>query len=147
MKAYSYYTPWKCTLEFLFRPFPFPVEFVCSWSSWVLSGRIVTCNRPTVIGYHIYFPCDNDENFVHKYSKHGLFLSNALTDPFIIPSLMCKGGSRTFEGQQDFHSRHFWILFFFLLKIDLLLWDVQMFTWISTKTVPDTSLHKTSDWI
>ena len=33
---------------------------------------------------------------MHKYWKHGLFLSNALTNCFIIPSLMCKGGSRIF---------------------------------------------------
>jgi hypothetical protein len=31
---------------------------------------------------------------VHKYWKYGQFLSNALTNCFIIPSLMCKGGSR-----------------------------------------------------
>ena len=36
---------------------------------------------------------------------------------------------------------------FFKKKIDLLLWDVQKFTWISIKTVPDTSLHETSDLI
>ena len=33
--------------------------------------------------------------------------------------------------------------FFFLKKIDLLLWDVQMFTWIFIKTVLDTSLYET----
>ena len=38
--------------------------------------------------------CDNDENFVHNYWKHGLFLPNALTNCFIIPSLMRKGESR-----------------------------------------------------
>jgi hypothetical protein len=48
---------------------------------------------------------------VHNYWKHGLFLSNALTNCFIIPRLICKGGSRNFHGQQDLHSRHFWILF------------------------------------
>ena len=35
----------------------------------------------------------------------------------------------------------------FFLNIDLLLWDVQMFTWISIKTVPDASLRETSDLI
>ena len=34
---------------------------------------------------------------MHKYWKHGLFLSNALTKCFIIPTLMCKGGSRIFS--------------------------------------------------
>jgi hypothetical protein len=37
------------------------------------------------------------KNFVHKYWKHGLFVSNALTNCFIIRSLMCKGGSRIFS--------------------------------------------------
>jgi hypothetical protein len=41
--------------------------------------------------------CDNEKNFVHTYWKHGLFLSNALTNCFIISSLMCKGGSRIFS--------------------------------------------------
>jgi len=40
--------------------------------------------------------CDNEINLVHKYWKHGLFLSNALTNCFIIPSLMRKGESRIF---------------------------------------------------
>ena len=39
------------------------------------------------------------------------------------------------------------LISFFFKKIDLLLWDIQMFTWISIKTVPDTSLHKTADSI
>ena len=38
--------------------------------------------------------CDNDKNLVHNYWKHGLLLSDALTNCFIIPSLTCKGGSR-----------------------------------------------------
>jgi hypothetical protein len=50
----THYTPWKCTLEFLGHPFRFPVEFLCSWSSWVLSQSVVTCDRPTVIDHHIY---------------------------------------------------------------------------------------------
>jgi hypothetical protein len=41
--------------------------------------------------------CDNEENFVRNYWKQGLFLSNALTNCFIIPSLMGKGGSRIFS--------------------------------------------------
>ena len=54
--------------------------------------------------------CDNVKNFVHKYWKHGLFLSNAFTNCFIIPSLMCKGEVEFIHGQQDLHSRHFCIL-------------------------------------
>jgi hypothetical protein len=34
---------------------------------------------------------------VRKCWRQGLFLSNALTNCFIIPSLMCKGGSRIFS--------------------------------------------------
>ena len=34
---------------------------------------------------------------MHKYWKRGLFLCNALTNCFIIPSLMCKDGSRIFS--------------------------------------------------
>jgi hypothetical protein len=41
--------------------------------------------------------CDNEETFVHNYWKHGLFLSDALTNCFIISSLMCKGESIIFS--------------------------------------------------
>ena len=60
--------------------------------SSIISLRICgPSNIPSLI-----LACDNEENLVHKYWKHGLFLSNALTNCFIIPSLMCKGGSRIF---------------------------------------------------
>jgi hypothetical protein len=62
-------------------------------SSSIISLRICgPSNIPSLI-----LACDNEENFVHKYWKHELFLSNALTNCFIIPSLMCKGGSRIFS--------------------------------------------------
>jgi hypothetical protein len=61
--------------------------------SSIISLRICgPSNIPSMI-----LACDNEENLVHKYWKHGLFLSNALTNCFIIPSLMCKGGSRIFS--------------------------------------------------
>ena len=61
--------------------------------SSIISLRICgPSNIPSLI-----LACDNEENFVHKYWKHGLFLSNAFTKCFIIPSLMCKGGSRMFS--------------------------------------------------
>jgi hypothetical protein len=41
--------------------------------------------------------CDNEENFVHNYWKHGLFLCNVLTNCFIISSLMRNGGSIIFS--------------------------------------------------
>ena len=72
-KAYSHYTPWKCTLEFLGRPFPFPVEFVCSWSSWVISRSVVTCSLPTVIGHHIYIPASLIASF---------YIFQILVEPF-----------------------------------------------------------------
>jgi hypothetical protein len=51
--------------------------------SSIISLRICgPSNIPSLI-----LACDNEENFVHKYWKHGLFLSNALTNYFII--LMC----------------------------------------------------------
>ena len=61
--------------------------------SSIISLRICgPLNIPSVI-----LGCDNVEKFVHKYWKHGLFLCNAFTNCFIIPSLMCKGGSRIFS--------------------------------------------------
>jgi len=61
--------------------------------SSIISLRICgSSNIPSLI-----LACDNEENFMHKYWKHGLFLSNAFTNCFIIPSLMCKGGSRIFS--------------------------------------------------
>jgi hypothetical protein len=60
--------------------------------SFIISLRICgQSNIPSLILAH-----DNEEHFVHNSCKHGLFLSNALTDCFIIHSLMCKGGSRIF---------------------------------------------------
>jgi hypothetical protein len=73
--------------------------------SSVIILRICPSDIPCLI-----LACDIEEHFVHNYWKDGLFLSNALTNSFIIPSLMCKGGSRIFHGQQDLRSRHFWIL-------------------------------------
>jgi len=61
--------------------------------SSIISLRICgPSNIPSLI-----LACENEENFVHKYKKHGLFLPNAFTNSFIIPSLMCKGGSRIFS--------------------------------------------------
>jgi len=58
--------------------------------SSVISLRICgPSNIPSLI-----LACDSEVNLVHKYWKRGLFLSNTLTNCFIIPSLMCKGGSR-----------------------------------------------------
>jgi hypothetical protein len=54
--------------------------------------------------------CDNEKNFVHKYWKHGPFLSNVLTNCFIISSLMCKGGSRIFSRSTRLKFETFWIL-------------------------------------
>jgi hypothetical protein len=62
-------------------------------SSSIISLRI--CG-PSYIP-SLILACNNEENFVHKYWKDGLFLSNVLTNCFIISSLMCKGGSRTFS--------------------------------------------------
>ena len=61
--------------------------------SSIISLRICDpSNIPSLI-----LACDTVENFVHTYWKHGLFLSNTFTNCFIIPSLMCKGGSRIFS--------------------------------------------------
>jgi hypothetical protein len=62
-------------------------------SSSIISLRICgPSNIPSLI-----LTCDNEENFVHRYWKHGLFQSNALTNCFIISSLLYKGGSRIFS--------------------------------------------------
>jgi len=59
----------------------------------IISLRICgPSNIPSLI-----LACGNEENFVHNCWKHGLFLCNAFTNCFIIPSLMCKGGSRIFS--------------------------------------------------
>jgi len=53
---------------------------------------------------------ENEENLVHKYWKHRLFLSDALTNCIIIHSLMCKGGSRIFSRSARLTFETFWIL-------------------------------------
>jgi len=59
----------------------------------IISLRICgPSNIPSLI-----LACDNEVNLMHKYWKHGLFLSNTLTNYFIIPSLVCKGGRRIFS--------------------------------------------------
>jgi len=70
------------------------------------SSVIVSVKLSSIISLRICGPsnipslilaCDNEVNLVHKYWKHGLFLSNTLTNCFVIPSLMCKSGSRIFS--------------------------------------------------
>ena len=54
--------------------------------------------------------CDNEENFVHKYWKHGLFLANALTNCSSFAVWCARVEVEFFHGQQDLHSKHFWFL-------------------------------------
>jgi hypothetical protein len=61
--------------------------------SFIISLRI--CGLSNI--HSLILACDNEENFVRKYWQHGLFLSNALTNCFIIHSLMCKRRSRIFS--------------------------------------------------
>jgi len=74
--------------------------------SSIISFRICgPSNIPSLI-----LACDNKENLVHKYWKHELFLSNALTNCFVIPSLVCKGVSRMFSRSTRLTFQTFWIL-------------------------------------
>ena len=72
--------------------------------SSIISLRICgPSNIPSLI-----LACD-EENFVHKYWKHGLFLMLQQTVSSF-PDWCARVQVEFFHSQQDLHSRHFWIV-------------------------------------